>query len=98
MPDQLYSLILGLGASRGEVLRAVVAGSVPALGVGLVAGLVAASLSSRALSSALYEIEPSDPVTFASVAFLLLAAGGGASLVPAWRATRVDPVTALKTE
>jgi ABC-type lipoprotein release transport system permease subunit len=63
---------------------------------GLGAGILVAALSTEALSTALYEVEPTDPVTFAGVACLLLAVATLAALIPAWRAARVDPVTALK--
>ena len=93
-----FGLRIALGASRGEVLRAAVRGSFAAVVVGLLVGLAAASLASGTLSSALYEVEPSDPVTFAAVASLLLGVAVVAALVPAWRASRVDPVTVLNRE
>ena len=68
------------------------------MGAGLAAGLLASWASSRVLASALYQVEPSDPVTFASVGALLAAVAAAASLWPAWRASRVDPVSVLSGE
>jgi putative ABC transport system permease protein len=66
--------------------------------VGCFAGLIAAVLASRVLASFLYQITPHDPwVLFASVAVLLLIAGC-ASLLPALRAARIEPVTAIRCE
>ncbi len=93
-----FGVRIALGASRVEVLGSALRGSLAAVVAGLVVGLAVASLSSGALSSALYEIEPSDPVTFAGVAALLLVVAAAAALVPGWRASRVDPVTVLNSE
>jgi putative ABC transport system permease protein len=66
--------------------------------VGLAVGLPSAWLLSRVLSSLLFEISPRDPVTFAAVAGVLgLVALGGCAL-PAWRVTRVDPLTVLRMD
>ena len=93
-----FGVRIALGASKGEMIRSALAGSVTAALVGLGAGLLGASLVTDALTAALYQVEPTDPVTFAAVAALLLAVALGAALVPAWRAGRVDPVTALRRE
>ncbi len=91
-----FGVRIALGASRSEIVRSALAGSIVATALGLGAGLVAASLSTEALAAALYEVEPTDPLTFGGVAALLLAVAALAALVPAWRAGRVDPVTALR--
>jgi putative ABC transport system permease protein len=65
---------------------------------GLAVGLPAAWLLSRVLASLLYEVSPRDPVTFAAVTAVLGVVALTACAVPAWRATRVDPVTVLRTE
>ena len=52
----------------------------------------------RAMTSLLYGVSPTDPVTYAAVAGLMLAIAVLASAVPAWRATRVDPIRTLKAE
>jgi len=97
-----FGVRVALGASRAEVVGSAVAGSATAvvlgLLVGLLVGVVGASASTDALTAALYEVEPSDPATFAGVAALLLVVALAAALVPAWRAGRVDPVTALRAD
>ena len=66
------------------------------LGMGL--GLVGALAVSRSLTKLLYQIEPTDPLTYALIAMALLAVALLASYLPARRATRVDPLVALKYE
>lgn len=65
---------------------------------GVAVGLAGALLLSRALSSLLYSLSPRDPLTLGGVALLLLATTLAAGYVPARRATRVDPVVALRSE
>jgi putative ABC transport system permease protein len=92
-----FGVRIALGASKREVIRSALGGSLVAVVAGLGVGLLAASLSTDALRAALYQIEPTDPLTFWAVAGLLLAVAVTAALVPAWRAGRVDPVTALRS-
>jgi putative ABC transport system permease protein len=66
------------------------------LGIGLALGLMAAWSVSAVIGSLLVQIEPTDPVTFISATALLIAVTLAASLVPAARATRLDPLTALR--
>jgi putative ABC transport system permease protein len=89
---------LALGAEPRDVLRLILLGGVKvsALGVGL--GVVGALAASRALSSMLFGISPADPLTFALVVGLLAGASLLACYIPARRATRVDPVVALRQE
>jgi putative ABC transport system permease protein len=89
---------VAIGAGRLEVLRLVLRNGLVLALVGLVVGLVAAAVATRFMQVLLYNVEPMDPATFAAVAAMLAAVAVLASLVPAWRATRVDPVVALKTE
>jgi putative ABC transport system permease protein len=89
---------MALGAARGRVLRLVIGqGMVLAL-IGIAIGLVGAVALTRLLAAQLYSITPTDPGTFVGVSFLLATIALIATLVPALRATRVDPVVALREE
>ncbi|MDQ3950066.1 MAG: ABC transporter permease [Gemmatimonadota bacterium] len=89
---------MALGAERGRVLALVVGQgmTLAALGVGI--GLLGAFALTRLLGSQLYSVTPTDPGTFTAVAGLLTAIALAATLPPALRATRVDPVVALREE
>jgi predicted permease len=89
---------IALGAMRGQLMRKMLLdGIAPALfGLGL--GLAASGLAVRAIRSMLYQTEPLDPAVFAGVAALLLAIAVLACILPAWRASRLDPVKALRTQ
>jgi predicted permease len=89
---------IALGAGRREVLRLVINhGMKMALG-GVAIGLIAAFGLTRLMANMLYGVSPTDPVTFAAIALLLAAVAMAACLVPAWRATKVDPLVALRHE
>jgi ABC-type antimicrobial peptide transport system permease subunit len=87
---------MALGAGRGGVLAMVLsqAGRLILAGIGV--GALVALGSTKLLSAMLYQTSPVDPVTFVAVAVLLAAAGLGAALIPARRATAIDPVTAIR--
>lgn len=89
---------MALGARAGQVLGLVIrqGGFLALLGVGF--GLVAALGLSRYLGSLLYGVSPTDPLTFAAVAALLVGVAVLASFLPARRATRIEPVAALRSE
>jgi putative ABC transport system permease protein len=89
---------LALGARRGEVLRMVLAQAGRLSIIGVAAGLAAAGLVSRVLRAQLYEIEPTDIPTFVAVGAGLLIVGLLASWLPARRAARIDPMTALRQD
>ena len=89
---------LALGASRGGVLALVLGEGMRLVAIGLLVGLVAAAALGGAISGLLFGVEPRDLTIFAAVPAVLLAAGALASYVPAQRATRVDPVVALRGE
>jgi putative ABC transport system permease protein len=95
---QEIGIRMALGAGRAHVLRIVLGYAGLLMAVGLALGLGAALLSGRWLTTQLFEIRSTDPLTLAAVALALLAAGVAASLIPAWRAMRVDPLVALRNE
>jgi predicted permease len=89
---------MALGAPREEVVRLMLGdGLRPAL-YGLTLGLVGSIGAVRLVQSMLYETRPLDPAIFASVAATLVVVAVFACLVPAWRASRIDPMQALRTE
>ena len=87
---------LALGASRRDVLGMVVGQGMRLVGAGLAVGIVAAAVITGSFEAMLFDVAPRDLTIFAVVPALLLAAGALASYVPGRRATRVDPVTALR--
>ena len=89
---------MALGAQRGDVLGLILRQGLLQLGVGLFFGLALAALLSRMLQIVLFQVEPRDPVIFLVIALALLAIGLLASYMPTRRATRVDPVAALRYE
>jgi len=89
---------MALGADRSKVLGLVLRDGVRLTLVGAVIGAVASGVAARALGHLLYGVGPTDPLTFAVVGLLLVAVALVASYLPAARATRVDPVVALRTE
>jgi putative ABC transport system permease protein len=89
---------MALGAARGRVLRLVIGQGMALAVIGIAIGLVGAFALTRLLASQLYSITPTDPATFVGVGFLLAAIALLATLLPALRATRVDPVVALREE
>jgi ABC-type antimicrobial peptide transport system permease subunit len=89
---------MALGAARGRVLALVVGQGMALAGAGVAIGLVAAFALTRLLTSQLFGVGATDPTTFALVSALLVAIALLATLLPAMRATRVDPVVALRDE
>ncbi len=89
---------LAIGADRGQVVRMVLSQGIGLATLGLVAGIVGAIGLTRLMTSVLYDVTPADPWTYASVTGGLLAVAAVASVIPALRAARVDPVTALRIE
>ena len=89
---------MALGAQPGQVVGLLVRENLRRVALGVVLGLAAAFGVTRVLKALLYEVTPSDAVTFAATAVLLAAVALAATWWPARRATRVDPVVALRTE
>jgi putative ABC transport system permease protein len=87
-----------LGAQLSDVLRQVVGEGLRIVAIGVVVGIALALAAGKLVSALLYGVKPSDPVVMTVVAVTLLAVAALATLIPAWRAARVDPVTALRTE
>ena len=87
---------MALGAPRAQVLRMVVREGMIVGAVGVVSGVVAALVVSRVLSSLVYGVEVRDPATYAGVAVILAVVALVACVVPARKASRVDPIVALR--
>jgi putative ABC transport system permease protein len=93
-----FGIRLSLGARRFDVLRMVVRQGLVLAAAGIAVGLAGAFALTRLLSSLLYGVNATDPLTFAGVTGLLAVVAIAASFLPAYRATRVDPVIALRCE
>jgi ABC-type antimicrobial peptide transport system permease subunit len=91
-------LRMALGASPREALQLVLAHGAVLTGVGLAIGGAAALVLTRAVSKLLFEVRPLDPAAFAGGAGLLIAAAALACYLPARRATKVDPLAALRRD
>ena len=89
---------VALGARRGDVLRLVLGEGLRVASAGVVLGLLAALAAGRLFGGLLVDVSARDPLVLGSVTLVLLAVAGVASLVPAWRATRVDPASALRVD
>jgi len=89
---------MALGASPGEVVRLVGRQGFVLVAVGLVTGIISALVVSQLLASLLYGVSPSDPPTYFTLTLVLAAVGLFACWLPARRATRIDPLTAIRAE
>jgi len=89
---------MALGAARNDVIRGVLQRGLAVLATGLAIGLAITLVAVQSVERFLFEISPTDPATLMAVALLLASAALGASYIPARRATRVDPVEALRHE
>jgi putative ABC transport system permease protein len=93
-----FGIRMALGAQQGDVLRSVVAQGLLRAGIGLAIGGVAALALAHFMSSLLFQVQPTDPATFTAVALGLFGLALLACYIPARRATKVDPVVALRYE
>jgi len=89
---------MALGAQTGDVLRMVVLEGMKPTALGLAIGLAGSLALAPALASLIYGVRPTDAATFATVSALLAGVGFLASLIPGYRATRVDPIVTLRDE
>jgi len=87
---------LAIGADRSEVLRRFLARGLRLGIVGAIVGVVTAAAASRVLSSLLYGVSATDAVSFSSAIVVVIGVVLAASLLPAWRASRTDPIAALR--
>jgi putative ABC transport system permease protein len=93
-----FGVRTALGAGVSDVLKLVVGQAVYTASIGVALGIGLALAASRLIMSLLYGVSPGDPLMLASVALALMATAGVAALIPALRATRVDPVIALRAD
>jgi putative ABC transport system permease protein len=89
---------VALGAVRQDVFRLVVGRAMALTGLGLAIGLAGAVAATRLLTQSLYGVRPTDPTTYLAIAALMCVVTFVASYLPARRASRVDPIVALRTE
>jgi predicted permease len=89
---------MALGATHSDVLRMVVSDGMKPIFLGVAIGLAAAFALSRVVASLIYGVRATDPLTFAAVAMLLVAVGLLATILPAYRATRIEPIRTLREE
>ena len=89
---------IALGAQRSNVMKMVVRQGMILVGVGVTLGVAGAYVATRVIESLLFEVSPRDPLTYGVIALLLVVVGLAACYIPARRATRVDPLVALRSE
>jgi ABC-type lipoprotein release transport system permease subunit len=89
---------MALGAQRRNVLGLVLGEGMRLAAIGVVIGGAGAAIATRWLRAQLYEVSATDPATFVTAAVVLAGVAALATLVPAWRATGIDPVGTLKAE
>jgi ABC-type antimicrobial peptide transport system permease subunit len=95
---QEIGIRMALGAPKQQVLLLVIRQGMRLALAGVGIGVIAALVLSRVMGSLLYEVQPTDPLTFVSVSCLLVAVAFLACWMPARRATKIDPMTALRCE
>jgi putative ABC transport system permease protein len=95
---QEIGIRLALGASLSDVLRMVIFEGLRPTLLGVAIGIAGAVALARVMSNLIYGVKTTDPLTFVSVAFLLGMVALGASIIPAYRAAKVDPLVALRYE
>ncbi len=91
-------VLVALGALPGDIIKLVLRQGMELAALGIVAGVIGAAVLTRVMSSMLFGISTTDAATFAAVPALLAAVAFAATVIPAWRTTRVDPMIALREE
>jgi putative ABC transport system permease protein len=95
---QEFGVRMALGAEPGDVRRMMIRQGLRLAGLGIGLGVAGAFAVTRLIGSLLYDVTPTDPLSFAGVCALLLAVAAAAAYLPARRATKVDPMVALRAE
>ena len=91
-------LRMALGAGVKDLLGMVMSHGLRLMAAGIVVGAIAAVVLTRLMANLLYKVSPSDPVAFGSALLVIIIASLAACFLPAWRATRIDPVKALREQ
>jgi putative ABC transport system permease protein len=91
-------LRMALGAQKRDVLHLIIGEAMVFVVIGMVVGMLAAAALTRLMATMLYQVSATDPITFVLIAVFFAAVALVASYIPAWRATQVDPLVALRTE
>src|SRR5262249_60431898 len=93
---QEIGIRIAMGATRVDVLRMILIDGAKVTCLGVVLGLGGALASTRVLASVLYDTSARDPITFGLISVVLVVVSVLAGVIPAWRASRVDPIFALR--
>ena len=91
-------LRVAIGATRNRIISMILAQGLRVALYGIVAGVIVALAATRFLASLLYGVGATDPLTFAAVTALVLAVAITATALPAWRASRIDPIKSLRVD
>lgn len=94
--NQELGIRRALGAQQTDILWLVIGQGMALALAGIAIGIAGALALTRVMKNLLFQIDATDPATFCGVAILFVVVAAAASLVPAWRATRVDPMSALR--
>jgi len=95
---QEIGLRMALGAGTGNVMKMVLSQGIRMAVIGLLIGVAGAAAAAQSLESMLFEVKPFDPLTYVAVVALIAVVTVGACFLPAWRASRIDPMVALREE
>jgi ABC-type antimicrobial peptide transport system permease subunit len=93
-----FGVRIALGATRGDLFRLIVTQGLRLPAIGVAAGSVGAFAVTRLIEHLLFQVSPTDPLTFGGVAALLMGVAVAACWIPARRATHIDPIAALRCE